>query len=54
MTEEEIIALAREYADFTDTSDVEKKFIGAICENFLKYMLRRFPRIKTTIQTAAP
>ena len=42
MTENQITALAREYAEFTDTSDVEKKHISAICENFLKYTLRRF------------
>lgn len=42
MKPKEITALAREYAEFTDTSDVEKKHISAICENFLKYTLRRY------------
>lgn len=42
MDNDQITALAREYAEFTDTSDVEKKHISAICENFLRYTLRRF------------
>lgn len=42
MNDTEITALAREYAEFTDTSDVEKKYISAICENFLRYTLRRY------------
>lgn len=42
MKNDHITALAREYAEFTDTSDVEKKHISAICENFLRYTLRRF------------
>lgn len=39
---EEITALAREYADFTDMSPVDKKNISAICECFLKFVLRRY------------
>lgn len=42
MTEEEITALAREYAEFTDTAEVDKMYISAICECFLEYTLRRF------------
>lgn len=42
MTHDQITALAREYAEFTDTSDVQKKHISAICECFLKYTLRRY------------
>ncbi len=42
MTDTEITALAREYAEFTDMSPVDKKNISAICENFLKYTLRRY------------
>ena len=42
MDNEKITALAREYAEFTDTSDVEKKHISAICEYFLKFALRRY------------
>ena len=42
MSEEEITALAREYAEFTDMSPVDKKNISAICECFLKYTLRRY------------
>ena len=42
MTDDQITALAREYADFTDLSEVDKKNISAICENFLKYTLRRY------------
>ncbi|MBO5029842.1 MAG: hypothetical protein J6C59_09575 [Muribaculaceae bacterium] len=42
MTEEQIAALAREYAEFTDMSEVDKKNISAICKYFLKYLLRRF------------
>lgn len=42
MTDPEITALAREYAEFTDTAEVNKKYISAICENFLKNTLRRY------------
>lgn len=42
MDENTITALAREYAEFTDMSPVDKKNISAICECFLKYTLRRF------------
>lgn len=42
MTDDQITALAREYAGFTDMSPVDKKNISAICENFLKYTLRRY------------
>ena len=42
MTENQITALAREYAEFTDMSPVDKKNISAICECFLKYALRRY------------
>ena len=42
MTPEEITALAREYAEFTYMSPVDKKNISAICECFLKYTLRRY------------
>lgn len=42
MTDTEITALAREYAEFTDMSPVDKKNISAICECFLKYTLRRY------------
>ncbi len=42
MTDDQITALAREYAEFTDLSPVDKKNISAICENFLKYTLRRY------------
>lgn len=42
MNEDQITTLAREYAEFTDTSEVEEKYISVICENFLKYTLRRF------------
>lgn len=42
MSQEEITALAREYAEFTDMSPVDKKNISAICECFLKYALRRY------------
>lgn len=42
MNESEITALAREYAEFTDMSPVDKKNISAICECFLKYTLRRY------------
>ena len=53
MSKEQITALAREYAEFTDTSDVEKKHISAICENFLKYTLRRFCLVeKDTVREA--
>lgn len=37
MTDHEITALAREYAEFTDTSDLEKKHISAICENYEEF-----------------
>ena len=42
MTDRQITALAREYAEFTDMSEVDKKNISAICEYFLKYSLRRY------------
>lgn len=42
MTNDQITALAREYAEFTDMSPVDKKNISAICECFLKYTLRRY------------
>ena len=42
MTDTEITALAREYAEFTDMSEVDKKNISAICECFLKHTLRRY------------
>lgn len=42
MNEDQITTLASEYAEFTDTSEVEEKYISAICDNFLKYTLRRF------------
>lgn len=42
MTDRQITSLAREYAEFTDMSTVDKKNISAICENFLKYTLRRY------------
>lgn len=35
-------ALVREYAEFTDMSPVDKKNISAICECFLKFVLRRY------------
>lgn len=41
MSNEEITALAREYGEFTDMSPVDKKNISAICECFLKFVLRR-------------
>ncbi len=42
MTDPEITALAREYAEFTDLSPVDKKNVSAICKCFLEYTLRRF------------
>lgn len=42
MNDKTITALAREYAEFTDISPVDKKNISAICECFLKYTLRRY------------
>jgi hypothetical protein len=42
MDNKAITALAREYAEFTNLSEVDKKYISAICENFLKYTLRRY------------
>lgn len=39
---DEITSLAREYAEFTDMSPADKRNISAICENFLKYTLRRY------------
>lgn len=42
MTDRQITALAREYAEFTDMSEVDKKNISAICKYFLKYTLRRY------------
>lgn len=46
MNEEEITALASEYAEFTDMSPVDKKNISAICECFLKYTLRRYALVE--------
>lgn len=42
MDNEQITTLAREYAEFTDMSPVDKKNISAICECFLKFVLRRY------------
>lgn len=42
MNDDQITAVAREYAEFTDLSPVDKKNVSAICENFLKYALRRY------------
>ena len=42
MKPEQITTLAREYAEFTDMSPVDKKNISAICECFLKFVLRRY------------
>ena len=42
MNEDQITALASEYAEFTDMSPVDKKNISAICECFLKFVLRRY------------
>lgn len=42
MNEETITALAREYAEFTDMSPVDKKNISRICKCFLEYTLRRY------------
>lgn len=42
MNDQDISAFAREYAEFTDMSPVNKKNISAICECFLKYTLRRY------------
>lgn len=42
MNDEQITAVAREYAEFTDLSPVDKKNVSMICKNFLKYTLRRF------------
>ena len=42
MNESEITALAREYAEFTDLSPVDKKNVSAICECFLKFISRRY------------
>lgn len=42
MTDDQITALARVYAEFTDMSPVDKKNISTICECFLKYTLRRY------------
>lgn len=53
MKELEITALAREYAEFTDMSPVDKKNISAICECFLKYTLRRYCLVeKDTVREA--
>lgn len=46
MTPDQITALAREYAAFTDMSPVDKKNISAICECFLKYTLRRYALVE--------
>ena len=42
MTDDQITAIAREYAEFTDMSPVDKKNISAICECFLKFVFRRY------------
>lgn len=42
MNNDQITARAREYAEFTDMSPVDKRNISVICENFLKYTLRRY------------
>lgn len=57
MTPDQITAIAREYAEFTDMSPVDKKNISAICECFLKYALRRYclvekEVVRTTYQQA--
>ena len=57
MTLDQITALAREYAEFTDMSPVDKKNISAICKCFLKYALRRYclvekEVVRTTYQQA--
>lgn len=46
MTDTEITAIAHEYAEFTDMSEVDKKNISAICECFLKYTLRRYELVE--------
>lgn len=46
MDDKTITALAREYAEFTDMSEVDKKNISAICECFLKYTLRRYELVE--------
>lgn len=46
MKELEIAALAREYAESTDMFPVDKNNIGAICECFLKYTLRRYSLVE--------
>lgn len=46
MEDKEIYALAREYAEFTDMSPVDKKNISAICECFLKYTLQRYALVE--------
>ena len=46
MDDKTITALAREYAEFTDMSPVDKKNISAICECFLKYTLRRYALVE--------
>lgn len=51
MSDTEITALAREYAEFTDMSEVDKKNISAICECFLKYTLRRYCLVEKEAQT---
>lgn len=42
MTDQEITALAREYAEFTDLSPVDKKNVSLICKCFLEFLLRRY------------
>lgn len=42
MNEKEITTLAREYAEFTDLSPVDKKNVSQICKCFLEYTLRRY------------
>lgn len=51
MNDKTITALAREYAEFTDMSEVDKKNISAICECFLKYTLRRYELVEKEAQT---
>lgn len=49
MTNEQITAVAREYAEFTDLSPVDKKNVSMICKNFLKYTLRRFCLVEKSV-----
>lgn len=42
MTPEQITAIAREYAEFTDLSPADQKIINVVSENFLQYIMRRY------------